>query len=200
MGKVSNVFSMLELLNNNKKYSIKELSDILEVTPRMIRSYKDDLEKAGIYIDTIRGPYGGYVLNQSVRIPYRKFNYNDYLLLDKVCNDISDNKLKKDLDVLADKVRGIYLGSKSEEKELNLKEETLKKYILLTRAIKEKRKVKILYYSYTKGENERIIHPYDMFLFTNGWGVAAYCELRKDIRHFELKRIIKYVLLDEFYE
>jgi predicted DNA-binding transcriptional regulator YafY len=200
MGKVSNVFSMLELLNNNKKYSIKELSDILEVTPRMIRSYKDDLEKAGIYIDTIRGPYGGYVLNQSVRIPYRKFNYNDYLLLDKVCNDISDNKLKKDLDVQADKVRGIYLGSKSEEKELNLKEETLKKYNLLTRAIKEKRKVKILYYSYTKGENERIIHPYDMFLFINGWGVAAYCELRKDIRHFELKRIIKYELLDEFYE
>ena len=37
----------------------------------MIRVYKEDLEKAGIYIDTIMGPYGGYVLNQSVRMPIR---------------------------------------------------------------------------------------------------------------------------------
>lgn len=200
MGKISNVFTMLELLSNNKKYSIQELSERLEVTPRMIRLYKEDLEKAGIYIDTIRGPYGGYVLNQSIRLPSRKFKPEDYLLLNKISNSINDLELKKELDVLADKVRGIYQGSKKEYQELNLKDETLKKYNLFTKAIKEKRKVKILYYSYSKGENERIIHPYDMFLYTNGWGVAAYCELRKDIRHFELRRTIKCELLNEFYE
>ena len=32
----------------------------------------EELEKAGIFIDTIRGPYGGYVLNQYVHIPRRK--------------------------------------------------------------------------------------------------------------------------------
>ena len=46
-----------------------------------------------------------------------------------------------------------------------LKDETLKKYNAMTRAIKEKRKVKILYYSYGKGENERVIDPAEMFLF-----------------------------------
>ena len=35
----------------------------------MIRVYKEELEKAGIFIDTIRGPYGGYVLNQHISIP-----------------------------------------------------------------------------------------------------------------------------------
>ena len=30
---------------------------------------KEELEKAGIFIDTIRGPYGGYILNQKVYIP-----------------------------------------------------------------------------------------------------------------------------------
>ena len=73
MSKVSNVITMLELLQTVKKYSINELSNKLEVSERMIRVYKEDLEKAGIYIDTIMGPYGGYVLNQRVRTPIRKF-------------------------------------------------------------------------------------------------------------------------------
>ncbi|MCI8547400.1 MAG: transcriptional regulator, partial [Bacilli bacterium] len=50
MSKISNVITMLNLLSNGKKYSIDELSKILEVTPRMIRIYKNELEKSGIYI------------------------------------------------------------------------------------------------------------------------------------------------------
>lgn len=200
MSKVSNVITMLELLQSSRKYSIKELADTLEVSQRMIRVYKDDLEKAGIYIDTIMGPYGGYVLNQSVRLPLRKFKMNDARLLDKYINSEKDKELKDRLILLQDKIKGVYIGSKQEAKELNLKEETLSKYNLLTRAIKEKKKVKILYYSYGKGENERIINPAEMFLFQDGWYCAAFCELKKDFRHFELKRIIEYELLNEIYE
>ena len=80
---------------------------------------------------------------------------------------------------------------------IKVKEETLAKYNLLTRAIKERKKGKLLYYSYDKGENERVICPAEMFLFQDGWYVAAYCLLKNDIRHFELKRIIKYEILEE---
>ncbi len=52
MSKISNVLTMLEYLSSGKKYNIAELSEKLEVTPRMIRVYKDEIEKAGIYIDT----------------------------------------------------------------------------------------------------------------------------------------------------
>lgn len=200
MSKLSNTLTMLSLLQSGRKYTIQELADALEVSERMIRVYKEDLEKAGIYIDSIMGPYGGYVLNQSVRIPSRRFKMKDANLLDKYIQKETDEKLKEELALLQDKIRGVYIGSKQEEKELNLKDETAKKYNVLTRAIKEKRKVKILYYSYGKGENERIIDPAEMFLFQDGWYCAAFCELRKDIRHFELKRIIKYELLEEKYE
>lgn len=71
MSKLSNVLMMLQLLQNKKKYSIKELSEKLEVSPRMIRQYKEELEYAGIYIDTVYGPYGGYILNQDISIPER---------------------------------------------------------------------------------------------------------------------------------
>ncbi len=74
MSKLSNVLMMLQLLQNKRKYSIRELSEKLEVTPRMIRQYKDELEYAGIYIETIYGPYGGYVLNQDVKIPEKFIN------------------------------------------------------------------------------------------------------------------------------
>lgn len=84
MSKISNVLLLLQYLENGRKYSIKELSDKLEVSERMIRLYKDELEKAGIYIDTIMGPYGGYVLNQNIRIPSRKFSIYDYKFLSKL--------------------------------------------------------------------------------------------------------------------
>lgn len=200
MSKVSNVITMLGLLQTGKKYSINELSNKLEVSERMIRVYKEDLEKAGIYIDTIMGPYGGYVLNQSVRMPVRKFKLKDAKLLDEYITSEKDKKKREELIILQDKIRGVYSGSKQEENELNLKEENVKKYNLLTKAIREKRKVKILYYSYGKGENERIIDPAEMFLFQDGWYCAAFCEKKQDIRHFELKRIIKCELLNEKYE
>lgn len=197
MSKISNVITMLNLLSNGKKYSVDELSKILEVTPRLVRLYKDELEKSGIYIDSIMGPYGGYVLNQTIRVPERKFKKEDYELLERCMdNNISINDKEK-IELLKDKIRGIFIGSKEEEQELNLSDEILKRYNILTRAIKERRKVKILYYSYNKGENERIICPAEMFLFQDGWYVAAFCLLKNDIRHFELRRIIKYELLTE---
>lgn len=173
-----------------------------QITSATIQEFINNIyvEKAGIYVDTIMGPYGGYVLNQQIRMPIRKFKLKDTKLLDKYILKEKDKKIKEELIMLQDKIKGVYIGSKQEEKELNLKEETGKKYNLLTRAIKEKRKVKLLYYSYGKGENQRIIYPAEMFLFQNGWYCAAFCEMRQDIRHFELKRIINCELLDEKYE
>lgn len=200
MSKVSNAITLLELLNSGRKYSIKELSDILEVSERMIRVYKEDLEKAGIYIESILGPYGGYFLSKPVKVPIRRFKESDYKILDNYVESATDPEQKEKLLNLQEKIKGIYIGSKQDTNKFKLDEETQKKFNLLTRAIKEKRKVKIRYYSYNKGENERIIDPAEMFLFQNGWYCAAFCEKKQDIRHFELKRIITYELLNEKYE
>lgn len=148
MSKISNVLTMLEILSNSRKYSIKELSEYLEVSPRMIRVYKDELEKAGIFIDTIKGPYGGYVLNQNINIPKRFINPQEIE---------------------------------------NYNKETFNK---LNKAIKENKKCYIEYYN--KDQNHlstRIIIPYELILLGNAWGVAAFCESKKEVRHFYLNRI-----------
>lgn len=200
MSKVSNAITMLELLASGRKYSVKELAEVLEVSERMIRIYKEDLEKAGIYIDSILGPYGGYYLKRPVKVPIRKFKERDYKILDGYIKNESNEERRKELISLQEKIKGIYIGSKQDTNKFKLEDVEQKKFNLLTRAIKEKRKVKIRYYSYNKGENERIIDPAEMFLFQNGWYCAAFCEKKQDIRHFELKRIIDYELLNEKYE
>ncbi|MBR5662387.1 MAG: WYL domain-containing protein [Bacilli bacterium] len=158
MSKISNVLLMIEYLSSGRKYSIKELSDKLEVSPRMIRVYKDEMEKAGIYIDTIKGPYGGYVLNQNINVPKRF---------------ITPNKIN-----------------------INNKEF----YNLINKAIKEKKKCFIEYYSKDrKNISKRTIHPYDLIVLGSEWGVAAYCEYKEEIRHFYINRIKSIKILEEIY-
>ena len=158
MSKISNVLTMLEYLSSGKKYSITELSEKLEVTPRMIRVYKDEIEKAGIYIDTIKGPYGGYVLNQNINVPKR------FII----------------------------------PSEINI--ESRKIFNQVNRAIKEKRKCFIEYYSKDKKTvSQRIIQPRELILYGNEWGVASYCELRGEARHFYVNRIKSIEILEEFF-
>lgn len=158
MSKVSNVLTMLEYLSSGKKYSIAELGEKLEVTPRMVRVYKDELEKAGIYVETIKGPYGGYVLNQNINVPKRFITPNT----------------------------------------INIKNKEF--YNLINRAIKEKRKCYIEYYSKDKKEiSSRIVHPYDLILLGKEWGVAAYCEKKQEVRHFYINRIKNIKLLENNY-
>lgn len=193
MSKLSNIITMIDLLNTGKKYSVNELADILEVTPRMIRTYKEDLEKCGFYIDTVYGPFGGYVLNRKVKLPQRKFKKDDYDFLINL-NVSKENKIR--LEGIADKIRGLSV----ETDEVLITNEIRNHYNSLTRAIKDGKKVSISYKSFTKGLTKRIIHPFDMFYTSNGWAVSAYCELRCDLRLFELNRIEELNVLDESFE
>ena len=47
----------------------------------------------------------------------------------------------------------------------------------------------------TDYENGRVIDPAEMFLFQEGWYCAAFCERKQDIRHFELKRMLLYAIM-----
>ena len=57
-------------------------------------------------------------------------------------------------------------------------------------AIAKKNKVRITFNSVNSGITNRIIHPAELFEYLDKWYIAAFCELRNDIRHFEIKRII----------
>ena len=65
MSKISNMLNMLRMLKDGKIHSITSLAKKLEVSERMIRQYKLELEQAGIYLKSYTGKYGGYKLDEN---------------------------------------------------------------------------------------------------------------------------------------
>ena len=82
------------MLKDNKIHSMQELSEKLEVTPRMIKQYKDELELAGIYIDSKRGKTGGYFLNQELNNIDVGLNLQDIYFLKKYAEKRCKNNAK----------------------------------------------------------------------------------------------------------
>lgn len=152
MSKVANMLNMLQILKDGKIHSIQNLSEKLEISERMVRQYKLELEQAGIYLKSTTGKYGGYMLE----------NESDFLKLEDT-----------------------------------IKEEM---YIIMKKAIKEKKKIEIKYKSINSGVTKRIIHPAELFCYINKWYVAAFCELRQEIRLFKLEDILEYKVLQDKYD
>ena len=151
MSKISNMLNMLRMLKDGRIHSITSLAKDLEVSERMIRQYKLELEQAGIYLKSYTGKYGGYKLDEN----------SDFLR--------TDNEIKE------------------------------KMYVVMKDAIAGKNKVKIKYESVNSGITERIIHPAQLFLYIDKWYIAAFCELRNEIRFFKLDDIKEYEVLNEVY-
>ena len=151
MSKVANILNMLQILKDKDIHSLSSLAEKLEVSERMIRQYKSELEQAGIYLKSYTGKYGGYKIDDN----------NNFFKIEK------------------------------EEKE--------KMYIIMKKAITNKNKVKIKYKSINSGVTQRIIHPAELFIYIDKWYIAAFCELRNEIRLFKLDDIIEYEVLTEKY-
>jgi predicted DNA-binding transcriptional regulator YafY len=151
MSKIANMLNMLQILKDKKVHSISSLSEELEVSERMIRQYKLELEEAGIYLKSITGKYGGYQLYEN----------NNFL---KIENEVKE-----------------------------------KMYVIMKNAIANKNKVKIKFNSVNSGITKRIIHPAELFVYKDKWYIAAFCELRNEIRLFKLDDIIEYEVLKESY-
>lgn len=210
MSKVSNMLNMLFILNDNKIHNMKELSIKLEVSQRMIKQYKEELELAGIYIESKRGISGGYALNkelndidigltlqelyvlnyvkENISKIYHDVNLQETLLkiLEKICKSYAKNEKKRN----ENKINNIISENKGIEK----------LYLDMRYSINNKKKVYIEYKSASSEISKRIIHPSELFNYLNDWFVAAFCEKKKEIRLFKLKDILKYRVLKEYYE
>lgn len=193
MGKIANVLYMIDLLNTGNIYTLKELSEKIGVSERMVRYYKEEICHNGIVIESFKGPKGGYFMIDKVK-NYTSINKYDIHLLENVKKVLLDYNFNyiEEYNELIYKMKKMY--SISEE---------ISKYIsnvnvdsaddigkLIESAIKKNEKVKIIYNDVNGGQSKRVIHPLNIFKYKDNYYVTAFCELRNDIRHFEIKRIV----------
>ena len=200
MAKLSNLITMINLLKNGRKYSIKELSEKLEVSERTIREYKLFLEEAGIYIETLRGPYGGYVLKRDVNLPKIDFNQNDIELLKIVIPNIKDVNLIEKVHNLSNKINNCIIEENNRNVKLIADENELKVYNTISKALKHNYKLKIKYYNIQHGNSIRTIYPLALYLFQNEWWCSSYWEEKDDMRQFHLKRILNAEIIEETFD
>ena len=199
MSKKTNTILMIKLLSNGRVYSVKELSEELGVTERMVRYYKEQLEMAGYIIESFKGPGGGYYINKNDMININYFNKYDLEVLDKVQSEIStsdNDKLIKDFIELNKKLHSIYNTNKvlSEyDNNLSFKEND-EKIKIIDDSIKNMKSIYISYLGTSGNVTNREILPISIFKFENNIYVTAFCKLRGAIRHFDLNKIMS---LDE---
>ena len=192
MGKFSNMLFMIDLLNTGNKYSVKELSQKLGVTERMIRYYKEELENNGIFIESFKGPNGGYFMIDKVK-NYISFNKYDVQLLENVSKVLENSNFSfmKSYKDLLEKVKNMY--SIAEEKSkfiVDIKSlDNNEIFNIVKSSIKKQESINIEYRNIDGTISKRTIHPLQLFNYKDINYVTAYCELRKDIRHFEIERI-----------
>lgn len=191
MGKITKVLLMLDLLGTGNKYTVREISEKIGVTERMVKYYKNEIENSGINIETFMGPNGGYFILNKIN-SYNKFNKYDIDLLKRCYKELKKDNFEfiDKLKLLIDKVEKLSLieeekckfNAEIDNKKNNDIVELFEKYI------KNKERIKISYEDISGTWKERIIHPLQMFQYNNNIYVTAFCELRNDIRHFELNR------------
>lgn len=189
MSKISKNIKMLDILSSGKRYSCTELANMLEVSPRMIRSYKDELEKEGIYIEAYYGKDGGYQLKQSIDMPDILFNDEDLNLLDNLIKESKD--YRNQLCNLKDKIEKF---SRLLDDDLSfLSDEKQEMLDNIKTAIRDKRCINIEYFS--KGEvKTRIVRPLQIYIYDELIMIVVnYSEDVRDIRHLNLNRINKIV-------
>lgn len=192
MSKFSNMLFMIDLLNTGNKYSIKELSQKLGVTERMIRYYKEELENNDIFIESFKGPNGGYFMLDRVK-NYISFNKYDVQLLENISEVLekSNFPFMKSYKDLLEKVKNMY--SIAEEKSkfiVDIKSlDNNEIFNIVKSSIKKQEAINIEYRNIDGTISKRTIHPLQLFNYKDINYVTAYCELRKDIRHFEIERI-----------
>ena len=193
MGKIANMLYMIDLLNTGNIYTLKELSEKIGVTERMIRYYKDEICNNGIAIESFKGPNGGYFMIDEIK-NYTSINKYDIQLLDTAKHFLSENNFKyvDKYEEFLDKAKKMYSIYEEKSKYIANVDKTSSDVIekIIKSAISKNEKVEIVYNDVDGSQHKRIIHPLYLFKYKENYYVTAFCELRNDIRHFEIKRIV----------
>ncbi|MFL8709651.1 helix-turn-helix transcriptional regulator [Clostridioides sp. GD02377] len=202
---------MMILIQSRGRMKCKELAEELEVSERQIKSYKEYLEQAGIFINSTPGIYGGYEIDKCNSISLIKLLDSEVSILDMINSQLEYNNdiYKNEFNSIVEKIKAVLnTGEKSDtymdyftvQAQRNCDYEFEKeKFSEITRAYTTKRKIKIKYYSLNSGNSERVVHPYCLFNYKSDTYMVAFCEKRLKFIDFKLCRIKEYTVLDEKY-
>ena len=183
---------MLILLKSRGKMTLQEIADELEVSRRQVIRYREDLDKAGIYVTSIPGKYGGYALDSKDYILGLNVTNEEYLTLLSALEHLKYENFigYSELKTLVDKIGALRENEsnmdfdfyiKSTKSNYNFQREKVI-WFDIKAAIISNRKIKILYKSAKRDASLRVVHPYYIFQYKGSMYFAGFCEYRQEMR------------------
>ena len=207
MRRADRLFDIIQSLRTAARpVTAAALADMLEVTPRTI--YRDIAALQASRVPIEGAPGLGYVLRRGFDLPPLMFNADEAdaiaigvrllrRLRDPKLLAAAESVLAKLAAVVPDPLQPLLVaapvfvsdGSAPPVSGVDLAE--------LRSAIRETRKIAIDYADEAGHQTRRTIWPLAMAFYVDVTVVGAWCELRNDIRHFRVDRILHSRVLDE---
>ncbi len=207
MRRADRLFDILQTLRvATRPMTAATLAGRLEVTVRTV--YRDIATLQGRRIP-IEGAAGiGYVLQRGFDLPPLMFTADEIdaiavgarlvrRLRDPGLQDAATRVLEKVATVLPDALRGGVLGAPFFVSDGEAEEPQGISLADLRRAIRETRKVRIIYCDAQDRRSDRTVWPVAMAYYVDVTLLGAWCELREDFRHFRVERITASAILDD---
>ncbi|MEM7802248.1 MAG: YafY family protein [Chloroflexota bacterium] len=197
------LFSVLELLQAHPTLTGAKIAEKLEVDGRTVRRYVTRLQEMGIPIETVKGRYGGYRLDQKFKLPPLVFQSDEVLALSVGLMFASRLHLAG---ITAASERAIHKIERVMPQrmidQLNVLNEVVEMepvetwYALsadvvldLSQAVYDQQAVWIAYGDRERQTTRRKVDPYALVFMIGMWYVVGYCHLREALRTFRVDRI-----------
>ncbi|MBQ0066346.1 MAG: WYL domain-containing protein [Firmicutes bacterium] len=194
MSKTSSCIKMLMLLNARGVMNSSELAEALEINKRNIREYRAEIEKAGFYIQEIKGRYGGYSLMQQHILPSPVLTDDEkqalidgrqYLTSRKDVVDINhyNDAIDKVLNTSYDKNRHDTFFVANGSSRISKKEEDM--LHICKQAMEEGKCVELTYRKVNADEAETyLVEPYEILHYDSAYYMLAFSLKRNDYRNY----------------
>lgn len=210
MGRSDRLFEIIQLLRRAKKpVTADKIARTLEVTVRTV--YRDIAALQGMRIP-IEGAAGvGYRMRAGFDLPPLMFTPEELEAIvvglalvrrtgDKGLQRAAQAVKRKIADVLPQELARSLLQASLHVSTYGITPPAMVDLQMLRGAIRAEQKLVLVYKDDEATETRRTVLPLVMFYYIEVVVLAAWCELRRDFRHFRVDRIAACTAIDEFFK
>lgn len=197
MRRADRLFQLVLLLSRGKVRTARVIADKLRVSERTV--YRDiaDLVANGTPIQGAPGI--GYSLKAGYQLPPLMFEREELEALalgaawvssygDPALSAAAERVLAKVDAVLPARMRPELKAEGMEILDFSMSDEARDALKVVREAIRDRRKLEARYVDSGERETRRRLRPLGLFYWGKVWTLAAWCELRRDYRHFRIDR------------
>ena len=192
--KIDRQIGILSILLQRDKITATELAEKFEVSRRTIVRDIEDINRAGIPIQTTQGQNGGISIMENYKIDKTLLSSSELQAILSGLQSLDSVSGTNRYRQLMEKLSADHADTINVDNhiiiDLSMWDKTAvsEKIEKIKGAMDKREQIAFTYFA-PNGEGERVIEPYHLVFQWSSWYVWGYCLMRKDYRMFKLTRM-----------